>query len=67
MDTVNVHLKTKLKEEHRKFREILDLFRAAGKYDYLGFKISVAGIKMGKNKIEAVERFPKSANQHKVR
>lgn len=79
MDDVNVPSKT-VEDGFRKLREILDLFRAAGltlnlkkchflmqSINYLGFEISEAGIRPGRNKIEAVEKFPKPTDQHKVR
>lgn len=79
MDDVVVLSKT-VEDGFRKFRNFLDLFKSAGltlnlkkrhflmqSIEYLGFENSEAGIRPGRNKIEAVEKFPKPTDQHKVR
>lgn len=78
MNDVNIALKT-VEDGFRKFREILDLFRVASltpnhnkchflmqSINYIGSEISEA-VRSGSGKIEAVERFPKPIDQHKVR
>lgn len=79
MDDVNIPSKT-IEDGFRKLRDTLELFRKAGmtlnlkkchflmqSINYLGFEISEAGIRPGRNKIEAVEKFPKPTDQHRVR
>lgn len=58
----------------------MNLFRTAGltlklskchffstSIDYLGFEISEEGVRPGRRKIDAVEKFPQTTDQHKVR
>ncbi|CAG9132461.1 unnamed protein product [Plutella xylostella] len=63
-----------------KLRKILDIFSKANltlnlekclflseNLDYLGYEISVAGVRPGTKKIESVQQFPEPQNQHQVR
>lgn len=79
MDDVIIPSKT-VQEGFEKLRETMNLFRRAGltlklskchffstSIDYLGFEISEEGVRPGRRKIDAVEKFPQPTDQHKVR
>lgn len=79
MDDVIVPSKT-IDEGLQKLNDIFNLFRSSGitlnlskcnflkqSIDYLGFEVTESGIKPGKKKIEAVDKFPRPTDQHKVR
>lgn len=79
MDDVIIPSKT-VEDGLTKLREVFILFQNAGltlklakcrffmqTIDYLGFEVNEDGIRPGKNKIEAVEKFPRPVDQHTVR
>lgn len=79
MDDVIIPSKT-IDEGLQILRDILSLFRDTGitlnlakcnflrqSIDYLGFEVSEAGVKPGQKKIEAVDKFPRPTDQHRVR